>query len=284
MKIEKLNLTHKDLVRNKLAQIKTPVSEYSFANLYLFREKHAYELLSNSELWVTGTSYRGFTYAMPLFDPRRVPLDISIAMIERCGALYPIPGDWTGVFDRERFTLTTDEADWDYAYAINGLRAYGGKKYHKKRNLLKQFIESYTHEALPLTSDRLDDARRVLEQWQQEMDLPSEETDYSACREALTLYDELVLCGAIYYTHGEPVGFIIGEELNEKVFVLHFAKGLRGIKGVYQFMYNNFAQIMPSKYYAFNFEQDLGDPGLRQSKRSYFPEYMIKKYKVELKK
>lgn len=283
MRVEKLNLDHKKLVRDKLAQIKTPVSEYSFANLYLFRDKHNYTLVQDNDLWITGTSYRGFTYAMPLFDPRRVHLDVSIAMIKHSGSLYPIPEDWAGIFDRDRFTVTTDEADWDYAFAIEGLRAYGGKKYHKKRNLLKQFIESYSHEALPLTNDSVEDARRVLEQWQQESDQAAEETDYAACMEALSLYEELVLCGVIYYTHGEPAGFIIGEELNEKVFALYFAKGLRGIKGIYQFMYNNFALIMPSKYYAFNFEQDLGDPGLRQSKRSYFPEYMIKKYKVELK-
>ncbi|MDD5672723.1 MAG: phosphatidylglycerol lysyltransferase domain-containing protein, partial [Chitinivibrionales bacterium] len=58
------------------------------------------------------------------------------------------------------------------------------------------------------------------------------------------------------------------------------AKGDRTFKGVYQFMYHQFAQIMPAKYAAFNFEQDLGIESLRRSKAAYRPERMLKKYRV----
>jgi hypothetical protein len=147
---------------------------------------------------------------------------------------------------------------------------------------LHQFEKLYSYTALPLTSDRLPDARNVLDTWQEESGSLQNDTDFYPCAEALRLYDELILCGGIYYIDNEPAGFVIGEELDEPTFALHFAKGKRKYKGLYQFMYNQFARIMPAKYASFNFEQDLGIESLRRSKASYQPEKLLKKYRVSL--
>jgi len=91
-----------------------------------------------------------------------------------------------------------------------------------------------------------------------------------------------VLCGGIYYVEGEPAGFIIGEEINDTTFALHFAKGRRKFKGIYQYMYNQFANILPKKYTHVNFEQDMGNLALKIAKASYHPERMVRKYRVRL--
>jgi len=72
-----------------------------------------------------------------------------------------------------------------------------GRRLHKKRNLLKQFLELYQHGARPLTNDRLDEARFILNDWQATSEMNLADTDYTACLEALDRYDELVLCGGI---------------------------------------------------------------------------------------
>ena len=109
------------------------------------------------------------------------------------------------------------------------------------------------------------------------------DTDYAACREALDRYDELVLCGGIYYAEGEPAGFVLGEEVSDETFVLHFAKARTRFKGIYQFMFNNFAKILPPKYKYLNLEQDLDKENLRVFKASYLPDVMMRKARVRLK-
>jgi hypothetical protein len=111
----------------------------------------------------------------------------------------------------------------------------------------------------------------------------ADETDYAACLEALDRYEELILCGGIYYADREPAGIVLGEELNEETFVLHFAKARTKFKGIYQYMFNNFAKILPPKYKYLNLEQDLDKENLRIFKSSYVPDLMLKKARVRLK-
>jgi hypothetical protein len=51
-------------------------------------------------------------------------------------------------------------------------------------------------------------------------------------------------------------------------------------RGIYQFINQAFASLLPEKYETINREQDLGDPGLRQAKESYRPMGFVKKYKI----
>jgi hypothetical protein len=64
---------------------------------------------------------------------------------------------------------------------------------------------------------------------------------------------------------------------------LHFAKGNRKFKGVYQYMFNQFARILPGKYQYMNFEQDLGKLALRIAKSSYHPDQILEKYRLRRK-
>ncbi len=96
-------------------------------------------------------------------------------------------------------------------------------------------------------------------------------------------YEALALCGGIYYADDEPAGFVIGEELNDETFVLHFAKARTRFKGVYQYLYNNFAKVLPPKYRYLNLEQDLNKENLRVFKSSYVPDVMVKKARVSVR-
>lgn len=283
MTLERLGLHHKDALSPLLRAITVPLSEYCFANLYLFRESHGYEVLSDGELFIKGRTYDGFTYLMPTvpaaaLDPVRLK-----ERLRDVDFLFPIPDEWLGSFSADEFDVSFHEGDADYLYTVEKMSTLAGRKLHKKRNLLKQFLETYRQEALPLTDERMDDARGILEDWQKDSGLDAEKTDYGPCREALDRYEELALCGGIYYADGEPAGFVLGEEVNEETFVLHFAKALTKFRGVYQFMFNNFAKILPPKYKYLNLEQDLDKENLRIFKSSYVPDAMVRKARVRLK-
>lgn len=285
MRSEILGIEHKDLLFPRLKAVRTALSEYTFANLYLFRKNHEYEVLfiNESEIFIKGRTYDGHTYLMPTADIRAIELSALKERMRTVDFLFPIPEEWLTAFNTGEFEITDAEGDADYVYTVEKMGTYAGRNLHKKRNLLKQFLEAYPHDAKPLTNDRLDEARFVLKDWLSTSELNHNDTDYAPCLEALDRYEELIICGGIYYAENEPAGFVLGEELNEETFVLHFAKARTRFKGIYQYMFNNFAKILPPKYKYLNLEQDLDKENLRIFKSSYVPDSMIRKARVRLR-
>jgi hypothetical protein len=282
-KTVELSLEHKDLLYERLHDISVPLSEYSFANVYLFRNKHSYRLVQDGDTThIRGETYDGKSFAMPTVEMPELDEDVLRDWLDDVDFVFPVAEEWLDEVVGERFQWTYEDGDTDYVYRTDKIAELSGRALHRKRNMLRQFERRYDHEALPLTTDRLDDARAVLETWQDQMSVPAEETDYGPCSEALELYEELVLCGVMYYAEGEPAGFIVGDELNEETFALHFAKGKREFRGIYEYMFSTFAEILPRRYRLLNFEQDLGIQALRKAKSAYDPDYLMEKYRLSL--
>lgn len=284
MRTEKLGIEHKELLFTRLKETGAPLSEYTFANLFLFRANHDYEVILDKEIFIRGKSYDGHTYLMPTSDVRTIDISYLKGLMPGVEFLFPIPEEWLTAFDPNQFNVSYSEGDADYVYTVEKMSTYKGRSLHKKRNLLKQFLREFTPDARPLTNNEMDDARFILNDWLTTSRSSPGETDYGPCREALDRYEELVLCGGIYYANGEPVGFMLGEELNSETFVLHFAKARAMFKGAYQYMFNNFAGILPAKYKYLNLEQDLEKENLRIFKSSYAPDALLKKARVGLKR
>lgn len=284
MQFEKLTFKHKDLLSTKLRNSNIPLSEYSFTNLYLFRNVHEYEVHFGDEIFIKGKHYQGGHYFMPTQDIRTVPLPHLKDLLKEVDFLFPIPEEWLPYFPEDEFEFSFNEADTDYVYTVEKMATYKGRRLSKKRNLLKQFLREYEPHASCINKKGIDDAITILNQWQEDVDSPPEETDYYACLEALKMHNQLSLCGVIYYVDSIPGGFIIAEALTDDMLVLHFAKGEKKFKGLYQFMYNTFAKELPNHYEHLNFEQDLGKLALRIAKSSYVPDAMLKKYRISLKK
>ncbi len=280
--LQKLSLTHQKDLHERFKRIHTYLAEYSFANLYLFRNTHNYYLLRQDDhFFIVGKTYDGKPYIMPTSDLTPVCVDVLHGLSKEYPCIFPIPEAWLGAFGKYPVTAYWDEGDSDYVYALEKIATFKGQKLHNKKNLLNQFLSLYTPCPRPLIKDLMADARSILDAWQTDAGEAKDQTDYYPCLEALESYDELVLCGGIYYVDHEPAGFIIGEEINNDMFALHFAKGKKKFKGMYQYMFNHFAGMLPKKYAFLNFEQDMGKLALRIAKASYHPDQVLKKYRVQ---
>ncbi|MFH1799644.1 MAG: phosphatidylglycerol lysyltransferase domain-containing protein [Candidatus Omnitrophota bacterium] len=278
---EKLGLEHQTLLRDRLKNAGSFLSEFSFANLYLFREVHDYHVVTIPEgIFISGRAYDSRRFLMPAAEIRKEEADAVLRLLKEGEFIFPVPEEWLPAFDEKKVSFKSSEDDSDYIYTVEKLSTYQGQKLHGQKNLLNQFLSRYAPEARPLTQDRMDDARKVLEAWQEDVGEEKPATDYFPCREAFERYDELILCGGIYYVEGEAAGFIIGEEVRPDMFTLHFAKGKRKFKGLYQYMDNHFTKILPKQYAFLNFEQDLGKLALRIAKSSYHPDKVLKKYRI----
>jgi len=163
------------------------------------------------------------------------------------------------------------------------MSTFSGRKLSGRRNLLKQFQELFPiHRTVALTTKNSTDALVALEEWQKLAHEDEVLTDYSACREALTLIDRLGLSGQITYVNDNPVAFILGEELTSKVYVIHFAKGITQFKGIYQYIYHEYAKFLANNYQMINLEQDMGAIELRHAKRAYLPERLVQKLRIKI--
>lgn len=281
MILDPLSINHKELLYNRLKDVKTMISEYSFANLFLFRDIHKYEVLIDMEIFIKGLTYDGFSYLMPTKPINQIELDYLKEISKNFDFIFPVDERW--IEGKDYLKTEYKEGDSDYIYLREKIKTYSGKALHSKRNLLNYFLKEYKSRSEPLTKERMTDARYILEEWQKESVQSKEDTDYYSLLNAFELYDELVICGIIYYVNEEPAGFIIGEERGENMFLLHFAKGLTKYKGIYQYIFHSFAEVLPERYTYLNFEQDLDKENLRLSKQSYHPEFMVKKLRVSFK-
>ncbi len=281
---EKLVSSHHDEFTELIKKMQSNISEYSFANLYLFRRQHDYRVLrQGGHVFLQGVTYDGVHYLMPFSHPADIGEPLLAELMKDGSRLFPIDEKDLFVFPESKYTFEYNDDDSDYIYTREKIAAYPGRHLHKKRNLVKQYRTLYKYEDVTYDCGKAADAKAALHKWFELSGEPVENTDFVACTEAIDHCENFGLSGQVYYAEGQPTGFLLGEELNANTFVIHFAKGVTTFKGIYSHMYTSLANALPEKYTILNFEQDLGKETLRQAKSTYLQDAMQKKYRVSLK-
>ncbi len=272
-----LNLVQRSTLHPLFQQLPDGISEFTFANLYLFRGTHAYRVtrLDNDLIMIAGHDEQKSFFMLPFGLPGKDLLENLFTEFRVMKCATESQADQLATLG---YGVQEDRDNFDYLYQRKDLAELTGRKFSKKRNLIKAFINNFDYEGKPLLEEHIPDAMQVLENWHSERESPG---DYQATREALENCEALQLCGGIYYSNGNPVAFSLGEELMlGKSFVIHFEKAVGGYKGLWQFINQAFASILPASYDTINREQDLGEEGLRSAKMSYKPVGFVKKFLV----
>jgi uncharacterized protein len=282
--IETVDLKHHDCLTNRFHQMNLRISDYTFANIYLFRNISNYEFLTmDCGLFVAGQNKKLQSYIMPLTDPRGCDIKTFKEILAERNFFFPIPQEWLSYFPEDKFVISYDESESDYIYRTENMAGFKGKQYVRHRNHINQFLSLYVPEGKPISTNNIPDAMSVLQEWQNNSRTAAEKTDFEQCGEALQNFAGLALRGTIYYIEDKPAGFIIGEALNKDTFCLHFAKASTKYHGIYEFMFNDTAKRLQSQYKYLNLEEDMGSKNLRRTKSSYGPELLLKKYRVSVR-
>ena len=280
-----LSLDLRSALHPRLSLTADGVSEFTFSGLYLFRDRYKYRISRDgtdggfivSGVQKTGGSEEHTFFMTPCVVPKREVLESLLASHD----VWKNISDTVLESSRQQLddwgiAINEDRDNFDYLYLRSNLAELPGKKYHKKRNLVNQFLNSYAHEQRQLTNELIPQAMEVLDQWRQDK---GEDGDYWAAKEALDRFDSLALKGYIYFADGKPAAYCLGESIAKgKMFAIHMEKAIDRYKGIYQFMNQAFAAALPRFFVYINREQDLGDEGLRQAKMTYRPSEFVKKY------
>lgn len=279
MKIELLSLAHKDLLEPKFRALGLCLSEYSFASRFLFRRSHEYHVIfEDHRVWLRGKTRDGVCYLMPTEDLRNIPVAELLEKLKRGECFYPIPESWISSLSSDHFQMSFNRDDSDYIFKKEKIAEYPGRDLSAKRNLVKQFLEAHEAKIVPYKTALAEDAMSILNAWQK--GFKGEDSDFLPCQDGIRLADELGLFGYLIYIDEKPAAMILGEHFT-KVFVIHFAKALIEYKGIYQFLFKELAsQLSEHEICCLNWEQDMGQEGLRKSKLSYQPDKLASKYRV----
>lgn len=102
-----------------------------------------------------------------------------------------------------------------------------------------------------------------------------------AIKNGLSSYEKLGLFGMTMKVNGKMAGYVFGSPLSDNCFDIMAEKGARSIPYVYMAIKQALPKICDEKYSFINWEEDVGDSGLRTMKLRYHPDVLMKKYKAE---
>ena len=192
---------------------------------------------------------------------------------------------------QNKIQVSLDEANADYIYLRENLGTLPGSKYHKKRNHISKFLRTYPNANFePISKESIKDAFLVEELWfeaekskiEDSKTLESVKKEYFAIKNALENFENLNLFGGLVYIDEKPVAMTVASLITSQIMDIHFEKALMpyAFDGAYSFINNQFAKTQDCLL--FNREEDLGLPGLKKAKLSYYPTEILQKYSVKI--
>src|SRR5882757_705769 len=119
-----LSLGHRAVIEANLRRLDMPLSEYCFANLYLFRAVHGYSYVADEVPHILGSTYDGERHAMPLG-----PLGESEArrLLERSDCIYPVTESMALEAQSYGLQARWNDDDSDYIYDAGRLAQLQGR-------------------------------------------------------------------------------------------------------------------------------------------------------------
>lgn len=196
-------------------------------------------------------------------------------------SVYENELEWLKEVYGDRITYTYDRDSSDYIYKTTDLIEFKGKKFHGKRNHIKRFMETdWSFEQL--TEDKIDECVFFTAEFYNRVgeNYGSAAVEQFAIHTFLMNMKALGIQGGILRQNGGIVGISLGEPLNSDTYVVHIEKARNDLNGAYPTLCREFAKAYAADYEFINREEDMGREGLRTSKLSYHPRYLLNKYSV----
>lgn len=287
-----LDRSHQPAIEALFRDLQPQTSELTFTNLYIWR--HAY-----------GAKVTRIGEVVCLFSWRADPEDsfllpplgrcAGVEQVRRCLDLMAEQGhdpklrrigqddlDRLGITSAD-FDLQTDRDNWDYVYRVRDLIDLPPDRYHDKLLHLRSFTRKFSYEYRRITPDLVPACQELQDLWcdEKHCDLHSSlRAEARAVKEVLEHLDELHVTGGAILVNDRVQAFTLGEPLNQDTVVIHIEKASPDLHGAFQVINREFLAHEWADWEYVNREQDVGEPGLRQAKESYYPARLVEKFVV----
>ena len=288
-----IELNDKKLYNEFLYQGSLRGCECSFGNLFMWGLQGISEIHGHVVLYSRYDCHCFYPFPIGAGNKKAVLDAIFTDAIERgvCPCLTSLNEEAKATMEKlypNQFYFHADRRSFDYVYEIDALADLKGRKLARKRNHLKHFKKNHPdYEVTPITLENMNRVRAFVADWYKLKLDDAPDSDFHLEQEALekvfTHFADLEMEGLILEEHGEVLGITMASQMYPDTFDVHFEKARGDIDGAYTTINSEFANYLRNKYHHIKYldrEEDLGIPGLRKAKTSYFPHHLIKKYKA----
>jgi hypothetical protein len=263
-KFKRVQLEDRDFIREVLRKYQPQTSEWSFTNLFIWQSHYGFQwTMFRDWLIVVGRGNKDHAYALqPMGPPSRVEVTRMLlkwlweekgeasARIER--ADQRLVSELEGAAD---FFIESMRDQFDYVYRSEDLIKLAGRKYHGKRNHINKFRRMYPFTYAPFKDIHLKPSLELADAW----------CEWRRCEEDI---------------EDQVKAFALGELINDQMATVHIEKADPEIQGLYALINQQFCENCWQDVPFVNREQDLGEPGLRKAKLSYYPDHLEEKFEV----
>ena len=286
LNFKKLELGDMPLIKSFLVREGSQNCDLSSGCLFMWRDMYNYHYATvNGTLIIAAYFDDSWYFSFPMGE------DISGALkeLEKHCFENGIPlvfytldeKQLSAVRNRYPAYITVSDRDWsDYIYDYESFKSLTGKKYSAQRNHINKFLRLYQDYSYKEVEK--EDIPEILAfirnfRYHAEKENADAEEDLRACTEVLENYDAYGLTGGVLRADGKIIGFTAGE-ISGDTLIVHIEKADYAYDGVYQMLSNLFLKQNEGRNIKYvNREDDAGDPGLRKSKLSYNPAYLLTK-------
>lgn len=271
----------------------TAENDCSFVNLYLLRKKYGIEIAFSDSMLLRRyhSGFRKDTYGFPLGNgslrnavrllchdaaAENIPFRMTMLTQKQCeclSAAYP---------DCFSFSPASDYTE--YLYLQKNLAELRGSRYHGKRNHIAQFWRAFPDAYIqPLIPENTAYALDIADKWLAARPDPDDaalQYERACIAEAAANLDALGISGLLLYADGQPIGMTMVSEISDGIFDVHYEKVIPDHPHAWPVVANEMAKCLSNAVYL-NREEDLGETGMRSSKRSYHPDLLQEKFIAE---
>ncbi len=285
---KKLELKDREAVEGFTSKF-PPYSDFNFVSMWSWDIKGEMEIsqLNNNLVvrftdYLTGKPFFSFLGDNKVKDTTTKLVNFSKSNFKE-NLLKLIPVDLINQISNEDFHIAPDEDSYDYIYLIEHLASMHKWPQHASGKNVRSFIKNCTNYTVKHTPIKEADKSIYLgmfKKWAENKSID----DYSNLNEYFALerifetrFDNLNIVSL--HIDEVLVGFTVYEILSSEYVISHFAKAdTKYHRSVSDVLNWEEAKILHSKGVKyFNWEQDLGIPGLRKSKEKYKPAFHLKK-------
>lgn len=288
-----LDLTDRNSLHPPLWRYQPETSELSFTNLFIWHSYYGFEWsMYRDWVFVVASRTPGDAWAFQPIGPPPRP-DITRMLLrwlrDERGSMAPRierADTWfvKEVEDEDDMAIEPTRDQFDYLYSTADLIELAGGDYHGKRNHINAFMRSTAFEYRPLEEPYAKSCLELADAWcagrcEDDMGLLGE---WEALARILVNFEALEVSGGMILIDGQVKAFAVGELLNGATAVVHIEKADPSIRGLYPMINQQFLEHAWSHTQFVNREQDLGNPGLRRAKESYYPVRLVEKHRISL--
>ncbi len=301
LSLNEITIDKKELIEEFLKRRISLNSEFSFANLFMWRKSYDIRYVIIDDMLCIMPKHTGgprsAIFPVGFVDAKGNKRDVA-HVIEKILEYFDNIGEvpLIRLYDEKtvkilteafpgKFIITEDRDSFDYVYKVEELINLPGKRFHSKKNHVNRFKKLYpNYEYCKMTPQDKDECLKLFDEWRDTKSLEGTglEEEREAVCELLNNWTSLDIVGGCIKVCGKMVAFSLGERLLADTAVIHLEHADTNYEGAFAIMNREFLINEWGDCVYVNREEDMGIPGMRRAKESYRPAFMVKKYVATL--